>query len=106
MMQIMKKIEIIAPNRQLNRVIATLEKHGILYYTILDITKGRGKKHGLVDYGSLIPAVNDSYLFTVCSADDKLAVLDDLVALFQEIGGLVITSDVKWFYPDMNKPAS
>jgi nitrogen regulatory protein PII len=94
MIKPLKKIEIVVQSRMLNRLLDRLAEANIYNYTVLEILKGRGGKHGESFGDGLVPHGNDTYLFTICTEDEQIKAFTVLENFFMQHGGLCMSSDV------------
>jgi nitrogen regulatory protein PII len=91
------KIEIILQSTYFNKLLKIFDELKISGYTALEIIKGKGAKGGEVFASGSIPVYKNLLVFLICEEHEKEPLLEKIVPIVQQAGGLVI-------YYDVNRP--
>ena len=91
----MKKIEIIIEKRFFEELADLMNQDGIENYSVIEISKGHGDKHGdILDYGFI--SVDANLLIVVLCDDHEAALIKEkVVPYIREIDGMIYKSEIE-----------
>ena len=89
-----QKLEIIIPDSFLEETVLALDKAGVPGYTALEVSRGKGKKHGETLSAGLLPTTRVTYLFTYCRAELIAKAVQLIHPIVDEVGGIYAVSEV------------
>lgn len=92
-MKSMKKVELIIESVYVNRLVELFKKHDINGYTIIKDIEGYGG-HGLKTADDVSDIFTNTYVFTVCEADQYQKMDKGIRSFLSRYGGKCILSDV------------
>ncbi len=92
-MKNMKKIEVIVESVYLNRLLDLFKLKEITGYTIIRDIEGCGG-HGLKMADDVTDVFSNNYIFTVCSDEKFLFIIEDIRTFIKKYGGKCIITDV------------
>ena len=91
-MKNMKKIEVIVESVYLNRLLDLFKLKEITGYTIIRDIEGCGG-HGLKMADDVTDVFSNNYIFTVCSDEKFLFIIEDIRTFIKKYGGKCIITD-------------
>lgn len=91
-MKPMKKVEIVFEEVYLNKILALLNKHKIIKYSLIKDLEGRGD-HGLRMNDDVSCVGSNDYIFTLCEEEQFLALQEELRAFIKRFGGKCFVTD-------------
>lgn len=94
-MQLVKKVEIIIGDLEVDSVLDILNQVKVSGYTVMKNTSGKGDRG--VSNDDLGIVFSNSYIMTVCTNEKQLEELVNTVTpLLRKIGGICLVTEASW----------
>ena len=88
------KIEIILQSAYFNKVLKIFDELQISGYTAIEIIRGKGTKGGEIFASGSIPVYKNLLIFLICEEREKDPLLEKIVPIVRQAGGLVVYYEV------------
>ena len=92
-MKAMKRVEVILPEGETDKLIQAIEGTGISGYTLIHSVSGRGDRGRTLN---VLGPLDNSYLLMACEDERLHRVVETIRPFLRKFGGICLVSETQW----------